>query len=150
MIGVLLVAALAANAAARPVVVVNDVTDPVSLDPHREFDASSDNVVNQIFDGLVRLTADGKVAAALAVSWRRIDPLTMEFLLRRGVAFHDGEPFTADAVVFSVARQLDARSPAPNAGLLCPIVGAEAVGTGPFRFKAGRRGRAIELSVNRR
>lgn len=38
----------------------------------------------------------------LATSWRRIDPVTYEFTLRRDVAFHDGSPLDADDVVYSL------------------------------------------------
>lgn len=135
-----LAALLAASAlAAAPVrdrvVVLSDVADPVSLDPHREFDASSDNIVNQVFDGLVRLTAGGAVAPALATSWRRVDPTTMEFALRPGVVFHDGEPLDAEAVRFSLARQLDPARPAPNAGLLANLAAVEVVDPLTVRLK---------------
>ena len=41
---------------------------------------------------------------SLAVAWKLLDPLTWEFELRRDVTFHDGEPFTAEDVVFSLQR----------------------------------------------
>lgn len=116
-------------------IVVNDVTDPVSLDPHREFDASSDNIVNQIFDGLVRLSPQGQIEPALAESWRRIDDLTLEFRLRQGVTFHDGEPFGAEAVRFSFLRQTDSSRPAPNAGLLGELSDVEVVDERTVRLK---------------
>ena len=119
----------------RDLVVVNDVADPVSLDPHREFDASSDNIVNQIFDGLLRLSPAGEVQPALATSWRRIDENTMEFSLRKGVLFHDGEPFTAEAVRFSLERQMDRSNPAPNAGLIKMIAGVQIVDEHTVRIK---------------
>ena len=43
----------------------------------------------------------------LAVSRRRVDDTTLELKLREGVRFHNGEPFDADAVVFSVKRIID-------------------------------------------
>lgn len=106
------------NPSPRILTVVNDVAEPVSLDPHRQFDASSENIINQIFDGLVRFSEDGRIEPALAESWRRVDERTMEFKLRPGVRFHNGEPFDAEAVRFSLARQLDPKNPAPNAALL--------------------------------
>lgn len=108
-------------AASSQVTVCHDAHDPVSLDPHREFDASSDNIVNQIFDGLVALTPEGKIAPALATSWSWVDSTTLEFKLRENVVFHNGEPFTAEAVRFSLKRQLDPKNPAPNAGLIDTI-----------------------------
>lgn len=110
--------ALPAWSAERSLIVVNDVSDPVSLDPHREFDASSENIAFQLYDGLLRFTEDGRIEPALAESWTRIDDKTLEFKLRPGVLFHNGEPFNAEAVRASLARQLDPKKPAPNAALL--------------------------------
>lgn len=130
----LAIPAAAAGASDR-LVVINDVTDPVSLDPHREFDASSDNVVNQIFDGLVRLSPQGQIEPALAESWVRIDDLTVEFRLRAGVSFHDGEPFTAEAVRFSFLRQTDPTQPAPNASLMSSLVEVQVLNDRVVRLK---------------
>ncbi len=38
----------------------------------------------------------------LATSWKYVDDTTIEFELRTGVVFHDGSPFTADDVVYTV------------------------------------------------
>ena len=40
----------------------------------------------------------------LAIAWKIVDPTHWEFELRQGVRFHDGTPFTADDVVFSLER----------------------------------------------
>jgi peptide/nickel transport system substrate-binding protein len=55
-----------------------------------------------MFEGLTFVTSDGKVEPLLATSWERVDPLTWRFKLREGATFHNGAPFTADAVVFAV------------------------------------------------
>jgi peptide/nickel transport system substrate-binding protein len=46
----------------------------------------------------VTLDKDNNFALCLAESWRWIDERTIEFRLRRGVSFHNGEPFNAEAV----------------------------------------------------
>lgn len=58
----------------------------------------------QIFDTLVMLeTPDVSVfSPGLAESWSQIDETTWEFVLRQGVTFHDGQPFTAADVKASV------------------------------------------------
>ena len=61
--------------------------------------------------------ADQHGQPALAVSWTNIDPLTWQVKLREGVTFHDGTPFTAEDVIFSLKRAEDIpNSPAPFAG----------------------------------
>ena len=40
----------------------------------------------------------------LALTWKPVNDLTWEFTLRRGVTFHDGEPFNADTVLFNLDR----------------------------------------------
>ena len=57
-----------------------------------------------IFEGLVRLGEDYQIEPMLAESWEFIEPNTWRFKLREGVTFHDGTPFTAGAVVWSMSR----------------------------------------------
>ena len=45
-----------------------------------------------------------RLVPALAVAWRLVDQMTWEFELRPNVRFHDGTPFTAADVAFSIAR----------------------------------------------
>lgn len=57
----------------------------------------------QVWDGLVyRDQATGNYVGNLASSWKWIDDTTLEFKLREGVKFHNGEEFDADDVVFTV------------------------------------------------
>ncbi|MBM3512102.1 MAG: ABC transporter substrate-binding protein [Alphaproteobacteria bacterium] len=57
-----------------------------------------------MFEGLTYVTEDGMVEPLLATSWEAVDPLTWRFKLRQNATFHNGKPFTADAVVFAVAQ----------------------------------------------
>lgn len=63
------------------------------------YDAESFSIVSTINDALVHIDEDGEVQPALATRWRRISPLEVEFDLRQGVHFHNGELFDADSVV---------------------------------------------------
>ena len=57
-----------------------------------------------IFESLVRLTPDYQIEPLLAESWEFVEPNTWRFRLRQGVTFHDGTPFTAEAVRWSMGR----------------------------------------------
>lgn len=77
-------------------------TETTSVDPHYHLTNSPLN--QHIFDRLLHQDARSKLTPALAVSWRTIDELTWEFKLRPGVKWHDGSPFTADDVIFTMQR----------------------------------------------
>ena len=82
-------------------------------DPHKVFGGSNKRVVLQIFEGLVDRdrTQPGMVpplVPRLAESWDMSeDGMVYTFNLRKGVTFHDGTPFNADAVVFNIRRVID-------------------------------------------
>ena len=69
------------------------------------FNSSREGVVLQraIWDGLIyRNPETNEYVGNLATSWEWIDDTTLEFKLREGVTFHNGEAFNADDVVFTV------------------------------------------------
>ena len=58
---------------------------------------------HQAWDGLVYRNPDSfKIEPLLATEWKMPDTTTIEFTLRPGVKFHDGSPFTADDVVYTL------------------------------------------------
>ena len=59
-----------------------------------------------VAEPLVRLTPDYRVEPQLATSWEYRGRNTWRFHLRKGVRFHDGQPFTAEAVRWSIAEQV--------------------------------------------
>jgi len=80
--------------------------DPQSMDPHGLALQYQTRVVSQIYESLVFRDRSFAMEPALAVSWQQLDPKRWRFKLRSGVKFHDGTPFTADDVVFSIERAL--------------------------------------------
>lgn len=87
--------------------VIEQGSDVVSLDPQLEIDTATGRITQNIYDSLFRVSADGNPVPHLAESYRLVDPLTWEIKLRRGVKFHNGEDFNADAVKFSIERSRD-------------------------------------------
>lgn len=83
------------------------MADPRSLDPHRTFENKSDNIIAQIFEGLLRFDAEGALVPALALSCESLGTTTVRCWLREGVRFHDGEPMDAEAVRWSISHQID-------------------------------------------
>ena len=114
----ILLAAASAAFASEVLRVCDDVKDPMTLDPHKEFSEKNHTIVQQIFEGLVRFGPDGEILPALATRWRRLDDKTIQFDLRRGVVFHDGTPFQADSVKFSIERYLDPETGFPAFGYI--------------------------------
>src|SRR5690554_2062041 len=70
--------------------------DIVSMDSYSYGDSYTINVLNHIYEGLVRYNKDLELEPALATSWEVTSPTTWRFKLREGVEFHNGNPFNAD------------------------------------------------------
>ena len=69
------------------------------------FNSSREGVVMQraVWDGLIyRDPETNEYVGNLATEWEWIDDTTIEFKLREGVTFHNGEAFNADDVVYTV------------------------------------------------
>lgn len=92
--------------------------DSIGLDPAHEMDGESFKVCNNIYDTLVQYKDEStELEPALATSWESSeDGLTWTFHLRQGVTFHDGTPFNAEAVLFSLNRQHDDTHPFHDVG----------------------------------
>ena len=84
--------------------VVGLASEPSSVDPHYHNLSPNNGVARQIFEALIRTDDKIRLHPGLATSWKPIDDTTWEFKLRQGVKFHDGSPFTADDVVFTLER----------------------------------------------
>lgn len=85
--------------------------DVNSMDPYTRSETFLLTFNANIYEPLIRRDRNLRLEAALAERWEQADPLTWRFHLRRNVRFSDGSPFTADDVIFSIAR---ARGPGSN------------------------------------
>ena len=78
--------------------------DVQTMDPYSQNEGMTNNFANLIHDLLVERDRQMNIVPRLATSWTVINDTTWRFDLRHDVRFHDGSPFTADDVVFSIER----------------------------------------------
>ena len=78
--------------------------DPQTMDPHSQNESFTNSVNQQVYEYLVHRDKQLNFVPGLATSWEQVSPLKWRFKIRQGVKFHDGTPFTADDVVFSIVR----------------------------------------------
>ena len=75
-----------------------------AFDLHRTISLLTTRIGYLAYNGLVNIDSNRNVVPDLAESWEQPDAQTYIFNLRKGVKFHDGADFTADAVKFTVER----------------------------------------------
>jgi peptide/nickel transport system substrate-binding protein len=91
------------------------MNEPVVLDPALHTNDPETALNRAIYDYLVEVLPDATIGANLATEWTISDDgLTYTFMLREGVTFHDGSPFTSADVVFTFMRLREVGSPALN------------------------------------
>jgi peptide/nickel transport system substrate-binding protein len=78
--------------------------DPQTMDPDSQNEGLTNMFNGQIYEFLVARDKQLNIVPQLATEWKQESPTKWIFKLRRGVKFSDGRPFTADDVVFSLAR----------------------------------------------
>jgi len=96
--------------------------DALSMDPDSLNETLQLSFTGNIYEGLVGRDKDMNLVPLLATGWKQTSPTVWTFTLRKGVAFHDGTPFTADDVVFSFAR-----AAAPSSDLKSEVASVKAV-----------------------
>jgi len=97
-------AAAPAFGAAKDVIYASEST-PKSLDPHDTTDTYSGAIEKAMLEGLMGFDKDLKVIPLLAESYTFNSAATeFTFKLRKGIKFHDGTPFNAEAVRVNIAR----------------------------------------------
>lgn len=116
-------AATGHRAEARETIVVGMHLEPPHLDPTAGAAGAIDEVTYaNLFEGLTRIDQEGRVVPGLAERWTISDDgLVYSFYLRHGVHFHDGSPFDATVVRFSLDRARAPDSVNAQKGYFTPI-----------------------------
>ena len=115
---------------ARDVINIGTQLEPPILDPSAAASTAIAEVVyGNVFETLVRLAPDASIVPGLASAWRIApDGLAYTFTLRPGVRFHDGTPFDAQTVKFTLDRARAADSTNPQKSLLGAVRSVEKIG----------------------
>lgn len=124
IVAALLTAFISTQAAAKDLVIAMKAAVD-NADPHQLFTPNR-NVDLQVYEPLIYQDRYLKPQPWLATSWTSTDPTTWEFKLRENVSFADGNPFTADDVVFSLKRGLAIDGLRTYRGYLKDITSVEA------------------------
>ena len=87
-------------------IAVQQIANSASLEPLREQSNVGQRAFSFIYETLIMSNLLGNLepVPGLAESWKRLDERTVEFSLRKGVRFHNGDEMTADDVVFTFSR----------------------------------------------
>ncbi len=109
--------------------------EPTSLDPHFHNVTQNNQMALYIFDKLILQDHKQKMYPGLAESWKPINDTTWEFNLRKGVTFHDGSPFTAEDVKFTIERIPNVpNSPSSFAGAVVAVKEVEIIDAHTIRI----------------
>ena len=109
---------------------------PTSHDP--PFPSLLANIAfsRHVSETLVVQDPQQNLTPGLATSWRVIDDTTWEFRLRPDVRWHDGSPFTADDVVFTLGRAGNVPNRPPSFSVYTrPIAGVDAIDPPTLRIR---------------
>ena len=94
------------------VAIAQDLDD--TLDPHMVVSAGTEEVLFNVFEGLVKPNSEGELIPAVASDYDiSEDGTTYTFTLREGILFHNGDPVTVDDVVYSLDRLAGTESGQP-------------------------------------
>lgn len=132
----------AANGCAQPppepgIITVANYTSVADLDPRYATDSVSARAHQLLFNNLLSLDDNMRLAPDLAEGWESNDYQTYYLHLRRGVRFHDGRALTSEDVVYTFNSILDPASSSPFRGAfrLVSSVRAEGPHTVVFTLK---------------
>src|SRR5882757_3114580 len=78
--------------------------DLKSLDPYTLNETTTHAHLGQVYEGLIARDKDLKIVPGLAESWETPEPTRWRFHLRKNANFQNGDPFTADHVLFPADR----------------------------------------------
>jgi peptide/nickel transport system substrate-binding protein len=111
-------------------------SEPSSMDPHYHNLTPNNMMSKYAFDRLVHQDDKQNLQPGLATSWKPLDEHTWEFKLREGVTWHDGSPFSAEDVAFTIERAPDvANSPSSFARYIKQVSAVKVIDARTVHFE---------------
>jgi len=108
--------------------------EPETLDPHKLTGITEANITYDLFEGLVTMDPHGQETPGAAESWTVSDDgLVYTFNLRKDGKWSNGEPVTADDVVYSFRRLVDPATAADYGYILAPVTNADQINSGELK-----------------
>jgi len=95
--------------------------DLTTMDPHMSTAAVDRQVYQSIYNPLLRLDKDLTIKPELAEKYEFTDPTTLVLTLRKGVKFHDGTDFNAQAVKVNFDRMMNPDTKSPRASEIATV-----------------------------
>ncbi|MGO4018303.1 ABC transporter substrate-binding protein [Klebsiella michiganensis] len=93
----------------------NNGSEPSSLDPHKVESDVENNIISDLFEGLVSVSPTGEIEPRLADKWENKDNTVWTFHLRPGVTWSDGTAIAAQDIVWSWQRLVSPLTASPYA-----------------------------------
>jgi peptide/nickel transport system substrate-binding protein len=102
--------------------------EPNTFDPHLTVGRNTQIFIANVFDGLTARDASANILPALATEWGFLgDGSSWQFKLRQGVTFHNGDPFDAESVKYTVERAINPDTKSTISSELAVIAGVDVV-----------------------
>ncbi|WP_161993793.1 ABC transporter substrate-binding protein [Muricoccus nepalensis] len=137
--GLLLIAIPSLATEGEPRVLTVAVEAPFGIDPHFLFVGPNMAAARHLYDTVINRDSESQFVPGLVQSWEETDETTWTLRLRSGVTFHDGSPFTAEDIAFSLARvPAVPNNPGPYVSNLRTILATEIVDALTLRIKTDR------------
>jgi peptide/nickel transport system substrate-binding protein len=116
------------------ILVRGEIGDASNLIPLLASDSASHEIAGMVYNGLVKYDKDMNIVGNLAESWDiTAKGLVITFHLRKGVKWHDGQPFTAADVLYTYQVTVDPKTPTAYAEDFRAVKKAEVLDDYTFR-----------------
>lgn len=106
------------------------------------------NLAATVQEGLVGRDSTGKIVPALAESWTQPDGTTYVFTLRKDAKFQNGDPVTAQDIVFSIEKAADETASPGTTYYLTNMASAEVTGEGEITVKTKQHDAAFLVNLS--